>query len=99
MKNSFSRRHFLGVSGVTALSATSLGALLQGNVARAESGKTLTIAYNTALPSLDPTNSAKTSSPAVQSIFKAIFDPYIDQNPDLSFKPGALTKCESTIGP
>ena len=74
------------------LSAASLAALLSDQVAYAQSGKTLTIAYNTTLPSLDPTNSAKTSSPAVQSIFKAIFDPYVDQNPDLSFRPGALTK-------
>ena len=79
-------------SGAGVLSATSLAALLNNKTAYAQSGKTLTIAYNTSLPSLDPTSSAKTSSPAVQSIFKAIFDPYIDQNPDLSFRPGALTK-------
>lgn len=79
-------------SGAAALSATALSAVLRGEHAHARAGSTLTIAYNTTLPSLDPTNSAKTSSPAVQSIFKAIFDPYIDQNPDLSFKPGALTK-------
>ncbi|HVY04918.1 MAG TPA: ABC transporter substrate-binding protein [Burkholderiales bacterium] len=87
MSDEFSRRRFLQASGATALSA-----LLYGPYARAQSGKTLTIAYNTSLPSLDPTSSAKTSSPAVQSIFKAIFDPYVDQNPDLGFKPGALTK-------
>ena len=92
MKEQFSRRRFLQASGAGVLSATSLAALLHGRVAYSQSGKTLTIAYNTPLPSLDPTNSAKTSSPAVQSIFKAIFDPYIDQNPDLSFTPGALTK-------
>lgn len=92
MKKQISRRRFLQASGATALSATSIAGLLQGGFAHAQSGGTLTIAYNTALPSLDPTNSAKTSSPAVQSIFKAIFDPYIGQNPDLSFGPGALTK-------
>jgi len=92
LKEQFSRRRFLQVSGATALSATSIAGLLRGEYAHAQSGGTLTIAYNTALPSLDPTNSAKTSSPAVQSIFKAIFDPYIEQNPDLSFGPGALTK-------
>ena len=92
MKKQISRRQFLQASGATALSATSIAGLLQGSYAHAQAGNTLTIAYNTALPSLDPTNSAKTSSPAVQSIFKAIFDPYIDQNPDLTFKPGALTK-------
>ena len=92
MKEKISRRRFLQASGAGALSATSLATLLSPRTAVAESGKTLTIAYNTTLPSLDPTNSAKTSSPAVQSIFKAIFDPYVDQNPDLSFRPGALTK-------
>jgi peptide/nickel transport system substrate-binding protein len=92
LKEQFSRRRFLQVSGAGALSATSLATLLHSGIASAQSGKTLTIAYNTTLPSLDPTNSAKTSSPAVQSIFKAIFDPYVDQNADLSFKPGALTK-------
>ncbi|HEY5929705.1 MAG TPA: twin-arginine translocation signal domain-containing protein, partial [Burkholderiales bacterium] len=79
MKKQISRRQFLQASGATALSATSIAGLLQGSYAHAQAGNTLTIAYNTALPSLDPTNSAKTSSPAVQSIFKAIFDPYIDQ--------------------
>jgi peptide/nickel transport system substrate-binding protein len=92
LKAKITRRRFLKASGAGVLSATSLASLLQSQTACAESGKTLTIAYNTTLPSLDPTNSAKTSSPAVQSIFKAIFDPYIDQNPDLSFKAGALTK-------
>ncbi len=92
MKKQFSRRCFLQVSGATMLSASSLSAFVTTESAWAQSGRTLTIAYNTTLPSLDPTNSAKTSSPAVQSIFKAIFDPYIDQNPDLSFRPGALTK-------
>jgi peptide/nickel transport system substrate-binding protein len=86
-----SRRRFLRASGAAALSAASLGTLLRAGGAGAQSATTLTIAYHTPLPSLDPTNSAKTSSPAVQSIFKAIFDPYVDQNPDLSFRPGALT--------
>ncbi|HWA12038.1 MAG TPA: ABC transporter substrate-binding protein [Burkholderiales bacterium] len=92
MKKLDARRDFLKASGATALAATPFGALLQGATAFAQSGSTLTIAYNTTLPSLDPTSSAKTSSPAVQSIFKAIFDPYVDQAPDLSFRPGALTK-------
>ncbi len=88
----FSRRRFLQASGAGALSASPFGGLLYGCAAHAQSGSTLTIAYNTTLPSLDPTNSAKTSSPAVQSIFKAIFDQYIEQDPDLGFRPGALTK-------
>lgn len=66
--------------------------LLGSTIAHAQDSSTLTIAYHTALPGLDPTRNAQTSNPAVQSIYKAIFDPYIDQNPDLSLKPGILTK-------
>ena len=92
MKQPESRRAFLQASGVAALSASSLGALLRAGSGCAQSSNTLTIAYHTQLPELDPTSSAKTSSPSVQSIFKAIFDPYVDQNADLSFRPGALTR-------
>ena len=31
-------------------------------------------------------------NPTIQSIYQSIFDPYIAQAPDLSFKPGLLTK-------
>ena len=64
MKDRITRRRFLQASGAGVLSATSLAAIVNGKNAYAESGKTLTIAYNTSLPSLDPTSSAKTSSPA-----------------------------------
>jgi|GEM_PF-3789883 len=66
--------------------------LLGSAIATAQDSRTLTIAHHTALPGLDATRNAQTSNPAVQSIYKAIFDPYIDQNPDLSLKPGILTK-------
>jgi peptide/nickel transport system substrate-binding protein len=54
-------------------------------------GATLTIAYNVNLPSWDPTVGLSAVNPTIQSIYKAVFDQYVDQNPDLSFKPGLLT--------
>ena len=65
------------------------GAVIPGH--RAES-KVLTIAYNVALPSWDPTTGPSAVNPTIQSIYKAVFDSYIDQIPNLSFKPGLLTK-------
>lgn len=52
---------------------------------------TLTIAYNVTLPSWDPTVGLSAVNPTIQSIYKSVFDQYIDQNPDLSFKAGLLT--------
>ena len=54
-------------------------------------GSTLTIAYNVDLPAFDPTVGASAVNPTIQSLYKSVFDQYIDQNPDLSFKPGLLT--------
>ncbi len=51
----------------------------------------LTIAYNVNLPSWDPTVGLSAVNPTIQSIYKSVFDQYVDQNPDLSFKPGLLT--------
>ncbi len=51
--------------------------------AHAQSGKVLTIAYNVALPSWDPTVGPSAVNPTIQSIYKSVFDSYIDQNPDL----------------
>jgi len=50
------------------------------------------VAYNVDLPSFDPTVGASAVNPTIQSIYQAVFDPYIAQAPDLSFKPGLLTK-------
>src|SRR5689334_25221892 len=87
----FSRRRFLGASGATAAMPL-VGSLLGAAPAHAQSGKALTIAYNVALPSWDPTAGASAVNPTIQSIYKAVFDSYIDQNPDLTLKPGLLTK-------
>ena len=51
----------------------------------------LTIAYNVNLPSWDATVGLSAVNPTIQSIYKSVFDQYVDQNPDLSFKPGLLT--------
>ena len=84
-----SRRSVLQLAGAAALPLSS--SLLGGGSARAAAG-TLTIAYNVNLPSFDPTVGASAVNPTIQSIYQAIFDPYIAQAPDLSFKPGLLTK-------
>ena len=39
-----------------------------------------------------PTVGPSAVNPTIQSLYKSVFDQYIDQNADLSFKPGLLTK-------
>src|SRR5215471_5493348 len=85
----FTRRRFIQASGAAA--ATPLVAPLLGT-AHAQTTKTLTIAYNVALPSWDPTVGPSAVNPTIQSLYHCVFDPYIDQNPDLSFRPGLLTE-------
>ena len=65
-------------------------AVLVGQVQAADDD-VLTIAYNVNLPSWDPTVGTSAVNPTIQSIYKSVYDQYIDQNPDLSFKPGLLT--------
>jgi peptide/nickel transport system substrate-binding protein len=84
-----SRRSVLQLAGAAAL-PLSTGML--GRPAQAAPAGTLTIAYNVNLPSFDPTVGLSSVNPTIQSIYQAIFDPYIGQAPDLSFKPGLLTK-------
>ena len=83
-----SRRTMLQLAGAAALP---LAAGLPIHSARAAAG-TLTIAYNVNLPSFDPTVGVSAVNPTIQSIYQAIFDPYIGQAADLSFKPCLLTK-------
>jgi dipeptide transport system substrate-binding protein len=85
-----SRRSFLSSLGTAAAAAPAIR-LLGAGAAQAQ-GKALTIAYNVNLPSWDPTVGLSAVNPTIQSIYKSVFDQYIDQNPDLSFKPGLLTK-------
>ena len=70
-------------------SVASMVALI--STATAADDDALTIAYNVTLPSWDPTVGLSAVNPTIQSIYKTVFDQYIDQNPDLSFKPGLLT--------
>jgi len=89
VSSALSRRHVLQLAGAAALPLSS--GLLAGPAQAAAAG-TLTIAYNVNLPSFDPTIGLSAVNPTLQSIYQAIFDPYIGQAPDLSFKPGLLTK-------
>jgi peptide/nickel transport system substrate-binding protein len=83
-----SRRTILQLAGAAALP---LSSAVLSRPAQAAAG-TLTIAYNVNLPSFDPTVGLSAVNPTIQSIYQSIFDPYIGQAPDLSFKPGLLTK-------
>ena len=87
--STLSRRTVLQLAGAAALPLSS--GLLSGSAQAATPG-TLTIAYNVNLPSFDPTIGLSAVNPTIQSIYQAVFDPYIAQAPDLSFKPGLLTK-------
>ncbi|MGO4853051.1 ABC transporter substrate-binding protein [Phaeovulum sp. W22_SRMD_FR3] len=59
--------------------------------AQAQAAGDLTIAYNVAAQSWDPTTGPAAVNPALQSLYLAVFDRYVDQAPDLSFGPGLLT--------
>ncbi len=90
----YTRRRFLSTAGTAVASPLALGPLGLGfgSAAFAEDAKVLNIAYNVALPSWDPTTGPSAVNPTIQSIYKAVFDNYIDQNPDLSFRPGIITQ-------
>jgi peptide/nickel transport system substrate-binding protein len=85
-----SRRELLKTAAAGAIAAPAID--LFGGSAVAQNANTLTIAYNVVLPSWDPTVGLSAVNPTIQSIYKAVFDQYIDQNPDISLKPGLLTK-------
>ncbi|MGJ7575072.1 ABC transporter substrate-binding protein [Variovorax sp. RB2P76] len=87
----FDRRRFLQAGGGAALTAGPLAGLLLAP-AHAQQADTLTIAYNVGLPSWDPTTGPSAVNPSIQGIWKSVFDQYIDQAADLSFKPGLLSK-------
>lgn len=82
------RRDFLRHSGLTLAALGSAGPLQ----VLAQSGSTLTIAYNVDLPSWDPTVGPSAVNPTIQSLYKAVFSQFIDQNADLSLKPDLLTE-------
>ena len=81
------RRQVLAYSAA----GTALASGLAATPLKAQAGDSLTIAYNVNLPSWDPTVGPSAVNPTIQSIYKSVFDQFIDQDPDLSFKPGLLT--------
>lgn len=83
--NTMNRRGFLGTSAfATALAASGLPVI-------AQNGGDLTIAYNVPVQSWDPTTGPAAVNPVLQSIYLAVFDRFVGQNPDLSFDAGLLT--------
>ena len=90
-RRSLSRRSVLQLAGGAATLPLTSGLLGDGAAHAATSG-TLTIAYNVNLPSFDPTVGLSAVNPTIQSIYQSVFDPYIGQAADLSFKPGLITK-------
>ncbi|WP_019997428.1 ABC transporter substrate-binding protein [Aureimonas ureilytica] len=69
-----------------------LSAVLSGRaLAQTATPGTLTIAYNVNLPSFDPTVGASAVNPTIQAIYRAVFDQFVGQKPDLAFEPGLLT--------
>ncbi|RMF40047.1 MAG: peptide ABC transporter substrate-binding protein [Alphaproteobacteria bacterium] len=82
-----SRREILAASGA----GLALSALLRPGAVLAQADDTVTIAYNVALPSWDPTVGLSAVNPTIQAIYRSVFDQFIGQGPDLSFQPGLLT--------
>jgi peptide/nickel transport system substrate-binding protein len=80
-----------GLFATTLALGLAAGLALAPAPARAD-GETLTIAYNVALPSWDPTVGPSAVNPTIQGIYRSVFDQYIGQKPDLSFEPGLLTE-------
>src|SRR3569833_1133541 len=69
-----------------------LTSLMFGAGAQAQAADKLTIAFYVYVPSFDPTVGPSSVNPTIQAIYRAIFDQYIGQGPDLKFQPGLLTK-------
>ena len=81
------RRGVLGLGAATVLTG-----ILAGRISvQAAETNTLTIAFNSNLPSFDGTVGLSGVNPAIQAIYRSIYDQYIGQKPDLSFEPGLLT--------
>ena len=68
-----------------------VAAVLAGRVPALAQTDTLTIAFNVNLPSFDPTVGTSAVNPTIQAIYRAVFDQYVGQKPDLAFEPGLLT--------
>lgn len=86
------RRDFLHAAGAAAVAGSGLSQLLWSEEAHAALGDTLTVAYNLSLPSWDATTGPSAVNPALASIYKSVYDQYVDQSEDLTQVPGILTK-------
>jgi len=85
------RRDALRRGAASMVALVPLGTLLSAP-ARAAGTDALTIAYDAAIPGWDPTSGPASVDPALQSVWKAVFDHYIDHRPNLAFAPGLLTR-------
>lgn len=84
------RRRFLALAGAAA--AGSLGGpALFATRARAASGDSLTVAWPAPPPGWDPTTGPGARDRLAQSIWKSVFDQYLDRKPDLALGPGLLS--------
>jgi peptide/nickel transport system substrate-binding protein len=87
----------MNIRSVTRLAAAGVVALGLASASVGQSAKagshsdTVTIAYNVALPSWDPTVGLSAVNPTIQAIYRSVFDQFIGQGPDLAFQPGLLT--------
>src|SRR5712671_26414 len=82
------RRQALSLGAATFIT----GILAGRTIVEAADSDTLTIAFNVNLPSFDPTTGPSAVNPTIQAIYRAVYDQYVGQNPDLSFASGLLTK-------
>jgi peptide/nickel transport system substrate-binding protein len=88
-----SRMESISRRGALALGATAFLSelMMSARPVAAAAGDTLTVAFNVNLPSFDPTVGPSSVNPTIQAIYRAVFDQYIGQKPDLTFEPGLLT--------
>ncbi|WP_416897706.1 MAG: ABC transporter substrate-binding protein [Minwuia sp.] len=88
---SITRRGLGRIAAAAALAVGLATALPAERAFAASHSDTLTIAYNVALPSWDPTVGLSAVNPTIQAIYRSVFDQFVAQGPDLSFQPGLLT--------
>ena len=82
----FNRRETLAMSA-----SALIASILMGKSEARAAGGAFTIAFNVNLPAFDPTTGPSAVNPAIQAIYRSIFDQYVGQGPDLAFQPGLLT--------
>ena len=91
MTGEHGKRAYVSRGAMLQLGGAAAAVPLLGRSSQAAAGA-VTIAYNVNLPSFDPTVGASAVNPTIQTLYQAVFDPYIGQRPDLSFQAGLITK-------